>query len=94
LPIDKSEFSKGTPIRSLKSQVLRFLSKNPDRAYTTVEIVRDLIRPDEKTPADIQRFGGYLASVAAALDILVEEDKIVGRIIQTSSVRDVYFAVT
>jgi len=91
LPIDKNEFVKGTDITSLQKQILEFLSKHNDTAYTPEEIA-DLLKPLR----NLLLHDKYLSSVYASLDILLEEGKVVGKVVQTTfslndSRMDVYF---
>ena len=93
MPISRSGFNTGKPITSLQDQILEFLSKHSDNAYTTVEIVRELIQPVEGTIDDVLRFGGWVTWASACLDILMEEGKIVGKTVQVDDVERVYFTV-
>ena len=47
-------------ITSLQDQILEFLSQHRDNAYTTVELVRELIQPVEDTIDDVLRFCGWV----------------------------------
>jgi hypothetical protein len=93
LPIPRSEFNSGKAVDPIQDQILEFLSKHRDSTYTTVEIVRQVIQPAENTFSDFLRFGGHLAAVAASLDVLLKDKKVVGKIVHVGSVRDVYFTV-
>ena|SRR5208337_1306251 len=79
LPIPRNDFNKGITVTSLQDQILDFLSKHRDNAYTTVEIVREMIQPDEGTIDDILRLGGWVTWASACLDILMKEKKVVGK---------------
>ena len=94
MPIDKNEFVKGAVAPSYQRRILEFLSKNSDKAYTTVEIVRELFKPAEEFgSSDILAYNTSLLLVSASLDILLEEGKVVGKFVQTGSGMDLHFMV-
>jgi hypothetical protein len=93
LPVPRNEFDKGKVIKPLQQRFLDFLSKNRGSAYTAIEIVREVIQPEEHTSDDVLRFGAYLTSALAALDILEAQGKVVRKLLEVGSVRDIYFTV-
>ena len=82
LAIEKAEFEKGPPGRSLCDRVLEFLLKNGDKAYMEIEITRNML--DEAPVLKTLTTVGMQTLVLATLDKLVADGKVVTRVAGSS----------
>jgi hypothetical protein len=78
LAIEKAEFEKGAPGRSLCDRILEFLLKNGDKAYLEIEITRNMV--DEAPVLKTLTSVGMQTLVLATLDKLVADGKVVTRV--------------
>jgi hypothetical protein len=87
LPIDKAEFIRGKAGRPYYFEVLEFLEKNRDKAYTADEIDREL---GVNLPYGLEgavATGAGLAYLFAVLDSLVRDGKVSQKMVE----EDMYF---
>jgi hypothetical protein len=81
LVIDKVDFEKGKPARSLGDRILDFLAMNRGKAYSEDEISIDMMQADGGDPIlQALTIVGRQAVVLAALDNLIRDGKIVARV--------------
>ena len=78
LAIDKVDFEKAEPARSLCDRILEFLTRNNDKAYSEDEISSEILRTDPivKTLTIV----GRQAVVLAALENLVRDGTATARL--------------
>lgn len=91
LPISRNEFEKLKAIGpTLEEEVLEFLSKNRQSAYTSIEIVRNLIPMTIVDPINDPN----VERVNVALESLLTRKAIVGKERETSTGLAYYFTVS
>jgi len=86
LPIPRGQFDQGKPIETLGHQVLAFLDKNHERAYTAMEIYGAVLHPT------MAAHGADYNLVWIALESLIHNWAVLGREIETTSGKEIYFA--
>jgi hypothetical protein len=86
LPIPKAQFDQGQPIQTLENQILIFLGKNRERAYTAMEIYEAVLHPPV-----VEHGAGY-DLVCIALEALIGKLAIFGRVVKTSNGEETYYA--
>jgi hypothetical protein len=86
LPIPKDQFDQGKPSETLEHQILVFLGKNRELAYTAMEIYEAVLHPPV-----VERGADY-NSVRMTLEALIGKWAVFGRVVKTSSGEETYFA--
>jgi hypothetical protein len=95
MPIRKEEWQSGSKLDTFEKQMLSFLKKNQDSAFTLYEIVKGL-----GYKIEIRDFGSFVDGVAGywlfqnAIANLVKEGNVEARNIKCPSGDQVYYKVT
>ena len=95
MPIGKEEWNSGTKSDTFEKQILSFLRKNQDTAYTLPEIVTAL-----GYTIEIRDLGSFVGGVAGfwlfqnAIENLVKEGTLEARKIVKSTGEQTYYKVT
>ena len=87
MPIPRGQFDQGTPIETLGHQVLAFLDKNRERAYTAMEIYEAVFHPP------VIAHGADYNLVWIALESLIHNWAVLGRVIEATNGKETYFAL-
>ena len=95
MPIGKEEWNSGSKSDTFEKQILSFLRKNPDTAYTLPEIVSAL-----GYNIEISDFGSFIGGVAGywlfqnAVENLVKEGTVEARKITQNTGEQTYYKAT
>jgi len=92
LPISKDEWDTGRIKKTREDRILDFLNKNPDTAFTLLEICSGVGEITQK--ADYKGMIGDLLCALLfqnALDDLIEADKVEARTIKTKHLETTYY---
>jgi len=96
LPITKAQFSGGSTFETIEQQVLKYLTSSP-QAYTAMEITGAIFKlPKEFALPKISveealKNGPLVTMVSLTLEGLMKQNKVLGRIVDAPTGRDVYF---
>ena len=95
MPIGKEEWSSGSKSDSFETQILSFLRRNRDTAYTLSEIVAAL-----GYHIEISDFGSFVGGVAGywvfqnAMESLLREGTVEARKIEQTGGKQTYYKAT
>jgi hypothetical protein len=95
MPIGNEEWNSGSKSDTFEKQILSFLRKNQDNAYTLPEIVSAL-----GYSIEIRDFGSFVGGVAGywlfqnAIENLVKEGSLEARKIKQNTGEQTYYKVT
>lgn len=95
MPIGKEEWNSGSKSSSFETQILSFLRRNRDTAYTLSEIIAGL-----GYHVDIRDFGSFIGGVAGywvfqnAIEALVKEGSVEARQIEQIGGKQTYYRAT
>jgi hypothetical protein len=95
MPIGKEEWNSGSKSDTFEKQILSFLRKNKDTAYTLPEIVNAM-----GYKIDIKDLGGFVSGVAGywlfqnAIENLIKEGTVEARKITQNTGEQTYYKAT
>jgi hypothetical protein len=95
MPIGKEEWNSGSKSDTFEKQILSFLRKNQDTAYTLPEIVTAM-----GYKIDIKDLGGFIGGVAGywlfqnAIENLIKEGTVEARKITQNTGEQTYYKAT
>ena len=95
MPIGREEWNLGSKSDSFETQILSFLRRNRDTAYTLSEIVAGL-----GFHVEIRDFGSFIGGVAGywvfqnAMETLIKEGTVEARKIEQTGGKQTYYKAT